>query len=170
MKKVTTLMLIAFLPIMGMAQSKSVSTFQDKYSDHEDVTYVTIKGSLFNLLGTIADYDDDENPDEDLQAFGRIADGINSMEVLKVPYYETNLKREEVASLRSSLTKEDYEEFLMVKEGKELVNVMAQGTENEIRNMLVLVENKEDFTIISINGKISMKDLSYLSKHHGDFH
>ena len=163
-------MLIAFLPLMGMAQSKSVSSFQNKYSDHEDVTYVTVKGSLFNLLGAIAEFDDDEDPDEDLQALGRIADGINSMEVLKVPYYETDLNREEVASLRNSLAKDDYEEFLMVKEGKELVNVMAQGSENEIRNMLVLVENKEEFTLISINGKISMKDLSYLSKHHGDFH
>ena len=170
MKKLTTLMIIAMLPFLAMAQSKSVSAFQDKYSDHDDVTYVTIKGSLFNLIGSIAEYDDDEDPDEDLQAFGRIADGINSMEVLRVPFYDTDLNREEIASFRNSLTKEDYEEFLMVKEGKELVNVMAQGAADEIRNMLILVEEKEDFTLICINGKLSMKDLSYLSKHHDNFH
>ena len=170
MKKLTTLMIIAMLPFLAMAQSKSVSAFQDKYSDHDDVTYVTINGSLFNLIGSIAEYDDDEDPDEDLQAFGRIADGINSMEVLRVPFYDTDLNREEIASFRNSLTKEDYEEFLMVKEGKELVNVMAQGAADEIRNMLILVEEKEDFTLICINGKLSMKDLSYLSKHHDNFH
>ena len=163
-------MIIAMLPFLAMAQSKSVSAFQDKYSDHDEVTYVTIKGSLFNLIGSIAEYDDDEDPDEDLQAFGRIANGINSMEVLRVPFYETDLNRDEVASLRNSLTKEDYEEFLMVKEGKELVNVMAQGTADEIRNMLILVEEKNEFTLISINGTLSMKDLSYLSKHHRNFH
>jgi hypothetical protein len=170
MKKLTGLMIIALLPFLVMAQSKSVSAFQDKYSDHDDATYVTIKGSLFNLIASVADYDDDENPDEDLQAFGRIADGINSMEVLSVPFYETNLNREEVGSLRKALIKEGYEEFLMVKEGKELVNVLAQGAEDEIRNMLVLVEEKENFTLISINGTLSMKDLSYFSKHHANFH
>jgi hypothetical protein len=170
MKKLATLMIIAMFPFLAMAQSKAVSAFQDKYSDHDDVTFVTIKGSLFNLIGSIAEYDDDDDPDEDLQALGRIADGINSMEVLRVPFYDTDLNREELSSLRNSLAKDDYEEFLMVKEGKELVNVMAQGADDEIRNMLILVEEKEDFTLISINGKLSMKDLSYLSKHHNNFH
>jgi hypothetical protein len=170
MKKLTGLMMIALMPFLAMAQSKSVVSFQDKYDGHEDATYVTIKGSLFNLIASVADYDDKDDPDEDLQAFGRIADGIKSMEVLKVPFYETDLNREEVAVLRKSLIKEGYEEFLMVREGKELVNVLAQGAEDEIRNMLVLVEEKDDFTLISINGTLSMKDLSYLSKNHSNFH
>ena len=161
-------MIIAMLPFLAMAQSKSVSAFQDKYNDHDDVTYVTIKGSLFSLIGSIAEYDDDA--DEDTKAMARIANGIKSMEVLQVPFYDTDLNREEVSTFRKALTKEDYEEFLMVKEGKELINVMAQGAADEIRNMLVLVEEKEEFTLISINGTLSMKDLSYLSKHHKNFH
>jgi hypothetical protein len=168
MKKLTGLMIIAMLPFLAMAQSKSVTSFQDKYSSHDDVTYVTVKGSLFNLIASIAEYDDDA--DEDTQAMARIASGIKSMEVLQVPFYDTDLNREEVATFRNALAKEDYEEFLMVKEGKELINVMAQGASDEIRNMLVLVEEKEEFTLISINGTLSMKDLSYLSKHHQNFH
>lgn len=161
-------MIIAMLPFLAMAQSKSVTNFQDKYSSHDDVTYVSIKGSLFNLIASIAEYDDEQ--DEDFQAMARIAKGIKSMQVLQVPFYETDLNREEVASFRKALAKEDYEEFLTVKDGKELINVMAQGAADEIRNMLVLVEEKEEFTLISINGTLSMKDLSYLSKHHRNFH
>ena len=168
MKKLTGLMIIAMLPFLAMAQSKSVTSFQDKYSDHDDATYVTVKGSLFNLIASIAEYDDD--PDEDTKAMARIANGIKSMEVLQVPFYETDLNREAVANFRTALTKEDYEEFITVKEGKELINVMAQGADDEIRNMLVLVEEKEEFTLISVNGTLSMKDLSYLSKHHKNFH
>ena len=170
MKKLTGLMILALLPFLAIAQSKSVTAFQDKYSNHEDATFVTIKGSLFNMIASIAEYDDEDDPDEDLQAFGRIADGIKSMEVLRVPYYDTKLSRDDVATLRKALVKENYEEFLMVKEGKEVVNVLAQGAEDEIRNMLVLVDEKDDFTLISINGSLSMKDLSYFAKHHGDFH
>lgn len=92
------------------------------------------------------------------------------MEVLQVPYYETDLTREEVSSFRNSLTKDSYEEFIMVKEGRELINVLAQGAKDEVRNMLVLVEEKDEFTVISINGKLSMKDLSYFSKNHAKFH
>ena len=161
-------MIISMLPLLAMAQSKSVTNFQDKYSSHAEVTYVTINGSLFNLIASIAEYDNDE--DEDIKAIANIADGIKSMEILRVPFYETDLNREEVASFRNSLNKENYEEFITVKEGKELVNIMAQGAEDEIRNMLVLVEEKEDFTLISINGVLSMKDLSYLSKNHHNLH
>jgi hypothetical protein len=59
---------------------------------------------------------------------------------------------------------------MMDKEGKELKNLMAQVTAEEIRNILLLLEEKEEFTLISINGTLSMKDLSYLSKHHRNFH
>ena len=163
-------MIVAMLPFMALAQSKAVSAFIDKWSGHEDATYVVVKGSLFNLVASIAKYDDGDEPDEDLQAFGRIADGINSMTVVSLPYYETDISRDEIKALRASLVKENYEEFVTVKEGKELVNVLAQGADDEIRNMLVLVEEKSEFTLISIDGKLSMKDLSYLSKHHGDFH
>lgn len=170
MKKLATLLFLALLPFMVQAQSKSVTSFMDKYSDHDDVTYVVIKGSLFNLISSIAEYDDGDEPDEDLQALGRMADGIKSMTILKVPYFETDLNRDEVKSLRANLQKENFEEFVSVKEGKELVNILAQGEEDEIRNMLVMVEEKEEFTLISINGKLSMKDLSYLSKNHDNFH
>jgi hypothetical protein len=47
---------------------------------------------------------------------------------------------------------------------------MSQGKEDEIRNMVILAEEKENFTLLSINGKLSMKDLAYLSKNHDDFH
>jgi hypothetical protein len=166
MKKLTGLMIIALLPFMVLAQSKAVVDFQDKYSNHEDVTHVTIKGPLFSFLASLADYDDDP----EAQAFARVADGIKSMDILQVPFYETDLNREEITSLRKSLQKDNYEELIMVKEGRELVNILAQGGEDEIRNMLILVEKKDEFTLLSINGKLSMKDISYLSKHHNNFH
>ena len=123
MKKLTAIMIIALLPAVVMGQSKTLDSFIDKYIDHEEVTYVQIKGSLFNLISSIAEYDNGEEPDEDLQAIGRIADGIESMVVLSVPYYDTNISKEEVTSLKSGLAKEKYEEFIKVKDGKELVSV-----------------------------------------------
>lgn len=163
-------MIIALLPALAIAQSKSVDAFIDKYIDHEDVTYVQIKGSMFNLISSIAEYDNGEEPDEDLQAIGRLADGIKSMVVLQVPYYDTDLSKDEVASLRSALAKEKYEEFVKVKEGKELITVMAQGSGDVVSNGLILVEERDEVTLISFDGTMSIKDLNYLGKNHGNWH
>ena len=170
MKKLSAILLLAALPLLVSAQSKSVTSFMDKYIDHDDVTYVQVKGSLFKLISSIAEYDNGEEPDEDIQALGRISSGIKSMTVLKVPFYETDLSKDEVSALRSNLTKEKYEEFIRVKEGKELITVMAQGSGSEVNNGLIMVEEKDGLTLVSFNGTILVKDLNYLSKHHNDWH
>lgn len=166
MKKLTTILLIALLPVVALAQSKSVIDFQSKFSSDPDVTTVLIKGPLFKFIASIAELDDN---DPEMEAIGRIANGIKSMEVFSVPFY-TDLNREDISTLRNELKKDGYEELLFVKEGKDLVNIMSQGKEDEIRNMVILAEEKENFTLLSINGKLSMKDLAYLSKNHDDFH
>ena len=166
MKRLTGLILALALPIVMMAQSESVEKFQDKYSEDRDATFVSIRGSLFNFVASIADFDDDPES----QAIGRIADGIKSMQVLRVPYFESDLSRTEVSALKSALAKEKYEELMSVKEGREYVNILAQGSASEIRNMLILVDNKDEFTLINIEGKLSMEDLSYLSKNHRNWH
>lgn len=157
--------MIALLPVMTLAQSESVKSFRNQYDNNPDVTSVLIKGPLFKFLASIAGNDDDP----ETQAFARIAKGIKSMEVLSIPFY-TDLNREDISTLRNDLKNDQYEELLIVKDGKDLVNIMSQGKEDEIRNMVILVEDKENFTLLNINGKLSMKDLAYLSKNHNDYH
>jgi phosphatidate phosphatase PAH1 len=73
-------------------------------------------------------------------------------------------------ALRASLNKEKYEEYMRVKEGKELITVMAQGSGKEVTNGLIMVEEKDGLTVVSFDGTILVKDLNYLSKHHSDWH
>jgi hypothetical protein len=166
MKRLTGLALAIALPLTMMAQSKTVARFQDQYSGDRDATFISIKGSLFNFFASIADIDDDP----EAQALGRIAAGIRSMQVLQVPFFESDLSRTDIEKLKHSLAKEDYEELMSVKDGKEYVHILAQGSASEIRNMLILIEDKNDFTMISINGKLAMEDLAYLSKNHNNWH
>ncbi len=166
MKKLTTMMLLALLPFAGSTQSKAVTSFQQKYADNRDVTHVSINGPVFGFLASLAEYDDDP----DAQAFANVAAGIKSMEILQVPYYETGLDRDEVTDLRHHRAKDGYEELVTVRDGRERVNIMAQGNEDELRNMLILAEEKDHFTLLSIKGRLSMKDLSYLAENHRSFH
>ena len=167
MKRLATLVLMALmLPLITLGQSQAVEDFQNKYKDDRDASFVTIQGSLFNFVASIADVDDDP----DAQAIGRIADGIDAMQVLSVPYFEADVSKADVSNLKSSLKKEKYESLMSVKDGKEFVDVMAKGSGSKLSDIIIMVDNREQFTLISLDGSLSMEDLSYLSKNHKDWH
>ena len=166
MKKLSGLIIALILPLTILAQSPSVEKFQDKYRGEKHASFVTIEGSLFNFVSSFADVDDDP----DLQAFGRIADGIRSMQVLSLNYFDVDLSKAEVADLRDDLKKEKYETLISVKDGRQFVNIMAKGSDSEIRDIVIIVDDKDDFTLLSLEGKLSTEDLAYLSRNHKDWH
>ena len=95
-----------------------------------------------------------------------MADGIKSMQIISLPKYEVGLDSDEIKSLKSSIKKESYEELMNIKEGKETTVIYSQGKEDEVRNMLILVEEKNEFALINIDGVLKMKDLAYIASHH----
>ncbi len=109
---------------------------------------------------------DNEEMDPDLQAIARIADGLTSMQILTVDKYDVGVTSEEISSLKKSLSKDGYESLMSMKEGRQQVNFMAQGESDELRNMLIVVDDKEEFVLISIEGVLSSEDLSYISRQH----
>lgn len=162
MKKTTLIVTLALIASVGYSQSKSVESFKNKYKDDRDATVVTLQGNIFRLIGSIAEYSDDE----DAKALSKMADGIKSMQVISLPKYETGLEDDEIKQLKSSLLKESYEELMNFREGRETVVIYSQGNEDEVRNMLILVEERNEFAVINIDGILKMKDLAYIASHH----
>ena len=162
MKKTTLIVALALIASVGYSQSKSVESFKNKYKDDRDATVVTLQGNIFRLIGSIAEYSDDE----DAKALSKMADGIKSMQVISLPKYETGLEDDEIKQLKSSLLKESYEELMNFREGRETVVIYSQGNEDEVRNMLILVEEKNEFAVINIDGVLKKKDLAYIASHH----
>lgn len=162
MKKATLIVALALVSSITFSQSKSIDSFKNKYKDDRDATKVTLQGNIFKLISSIAEYSDDE----DAQALSKIADGIKSMQILSLPKYETRLDPDEIKQLKSNIKKDSYEELMNMKEGRETVVIYSQGSEDEVRNMLILVEDKDDFVLINIDGVLKMKDLAYIASHH----
>jgi hypothetical protein len=162
MKKTTLIVALALIASIGYTQSKSVESFKNKYADDRDATVVTLQGNIFRLIGSIAEYSDDE----DAQALSKMADGIKSMQIISLPKYETGLEDDEIKQLKSNLMKESYEELMNFREGREKVVIYSQGNEDEVRNMLILVEERNEFAVINIDGILKMKDLAYIASHH----
>lgn len=149
-----------------MAQSKSADAFHNKYQGDRDATVVKLNGSIFNLVASIAAEADEA--DEDAQALARIASEINSIRVLSVPVYKSGLEPEDIKALRNDLIKEKYDELMTVRDGSDRMYFLAQGDETEVRNMYVLIQQDREFTMLSIDGRLKMSDLSYLANHHKD--
>lgn len=161
MKKLAALIITACLATVAFGQSKTVEAFQNKYKDDRDAKVVSLNGSLFELIAKIGSFDEE---DEDLQVMSRIAENIKSMNVLSIPLYKSGFTREDVEKMRKNLKGEHYEELMTVRDGADKIYFMTQGNKDQIKNMLVLVQEEEDFVLLNIDGSLQMEDLAYLAK------
>ncbi|ELR73560.1 hypothetical protein C900_02645 [Fulvivirga imtechensis AK7] len=161
MKKLITLLLLVSATSLVFGQSKTIEAFHSKYKEDRDAKVISLNGSLFKLMASIASFDES---DEDLKTIGRIADGITSMEILAIPMYKTGFDHKSLDDMRSQLKGEKYEELMTVKEGSDRIYFMTQGTNSQIKNMLVLIKEDDEFMVMNINGSLDMKDLAYLAK------
>ncbi|MCB0495956.1 MAG: DUF4252 domain-containing protein [Cyclobacteriaceae bacterium] len=167
MKKVATLLIaIALVPALAFSQSKSIAEFHAKYRNMDKTTFVDISGSMFNFVSKIAEYSEED--DEETKAAGRVLSAIKAMQVLEVPY--RIIDKTDVEKLRSSLAKEKFEELMTVKEDDSNVKIMAQGSGSKLENVTMLVDDDNSFVLITVQGTISMEDLSYFAKHQDNWH
>lgn len=163
MKKLIALLLVTGTATFAFGQSKTIEDFHSKYKDDRDAKVVSLNGGLFKLIASIADV---EESDEDVKTIARIADNITSMDILSIPMYESGFDSKSIDDMRSQLHKEKYEELMTVKEGSDRIYFMTQGTGSQVKNMLVLIREEEEFMVMNINGSLDMKDLAYLARNH----
>ena len=170
MKKLATLLIaIAMIPALATAQTKSLAEFHSKYRDMDNTTFVDISGSLFNFASNIANYvDEDDEDKEEIEAAGRILSAIKSMQVLSIPY--RIIDKSDIKSLKSSLDKEKFESLMTVKDDDANINVMAQGSGSELKNLTFLIDDEDEFVLLTFQGTLSMEDVSYLAKNQKNWH
>ena len=168
MKTTIVITILLLVPVLLLAQSKSLEAFQKKYENDRDATVVIIKGPLFSIFAKLGEYAEEE--DKELRSIGKLADNIQSMKILSLPTYKVGIEQSEINQLKNNLIAENYEELFSAREGRKTINLFSQGNKSEIRNMVVLVNKKDDFTIMNINGNLSIKDLAVLAKNFRHFH
>ncbi|MEM7108402.1 MAG: DUF4252 domain-containing protein [Bacteroidota bacterium] len=162
MKKLVTVIFAVWIGIgFALGQSKTVREFHGKYKDDRDAKVVSLNGSLFKLMSAIASYDTE---DEDAQVIARIGDGIESMDILSVPLFDSGLQPAEFDGLKDKLKSEKYEELMNVRDGRDRVSVMTQGGTNEVKNMVILIRDEDSAVVVNVNGTLDMKDIAYLAK------
>lgn len=154
MKKVITIILLAAFPIILNAQD-FVESLIDKYQGKEGFTTVVINSALFDIAAAIDD-------DEDLQKMKGMIDNIK---IIAMEDHYSNTKINFFDEMKSQVDTKSYIELMTVKEHDTDVVFYVKYAENkDIEELLLVVGGSDDNAVISLKGKISLKQLATLSK------
>jgi hypothetical protein len=155
MKNTTSITIVfLFLSIQTFGQN-SINQFVKKYKGQENITHVSLPGWVLRLSASVVSKKEMEGVD--LKA---IAKKIAHLSILT--FDNTTPNSEDVTQLIKGLKAENYEDLIMIRHGKEKINIMIKESKDIVRQLVILVNGnkKDDFVLLSISGKFTMDDIN----------
>ena len=134
------------------AQNNVINSFVDKYKGGENVTHVNISGGLLDIISKATD----ENGERTFLS------KLNNLRVLSVPN-RAAIDVADLTALRQGIQANNYEELIRVRDGKDLVYIYLHENKNQvIEELIILVEDPEEITLVSLSGLMYYSDLQKL--------
>lgn len=129
---------------------KAQQSFFDKYAEMEGVTSVYISKSMLNLLPNM-------NGSINGVYIGNIANRLDNIQILSCdePTIISKL-RKETSHIN---TKNGYEELMRIREDGEKTTIYFRDKKNEKKEFVLLVDQKDELTIISIVGNLTLQEI-----------
>lgn len=134
-----------------LAQPTAVQKLFNKYAGQQGFTVVDINSSLFNLLKSS---DEDNN---ELNKPGK----LNHVKILVQEEYrdkQLNFYNE----VMNNLPAEEYKELMVVKDSDQDMKILMKDDDDFIQEMLLVVGGEDDNVLIYISGNFNLEDLSEL--------
>ncbi|MGC9373719.1 MAG: DUF4252 domain-containing protein [Bacteroidales bacterium] len=154
MKRISIIIAILIFPFLTNAQD-FVDQLIGKYQKKKGFTTVVVNKNLFDIVAAM-----DEN-DEDLQQMKGMIDNI------RIIAMEDDLNPENINFYQEIINQVDtksYQELMTVKETDNDVVFYAKYAGNDIEELLLIAGGKDENAVISIKGKINLKEMASLSK------
>lgn len=151
MKKIITIVVIALFPFMLNAQD-FVDNLINKYQGEKGFTTVEINSSLFDIAAAI-------DNDDDLQ---KMKGMINSIRIIAMEDH-SNSEINFFDEMKAQVDTKAYIELMTVKEQDNNVVFYSKYAGKDIEELLLVVGGNDDNAVISIKGKINLKELASLS-------
>ncbi len=147
-----------FAPVFLGAQTPTDALF-DKYSGREGITSVYITQNMFSLF---ADIDTEEDEEE----FTDLVKNLKYIKILSIEndslgkYKDVNFYNDVMKGKSAA----NYEDLMIIKKDGKDVNFLITKDGKVIKELLMLVNGKNEKVLISIQGDIDLKSISKLSK------
>ena len=152
MKKIIAIVVLAALPAILSAQD-FVDNLIDKYQGKSGFTTVVINSALFDIVAAIDD-------DEDLQKMKGMIDNIRII-AMEDNFHNTNINFFD--EIQSQVDTKSYVELMTVKESDNDVVFYVKYAGKDIEELLLIAGGHDDNAVVSIKGKINLKQLASLS-------
>lgn len=158
MKTTMIFSLCLLLTTMGMSQSQAVMDFHNKFKDNGKYLSLKIEGGLLKMLSNIETNDKDTR--EMLDAMNKI-DAIN---VHCVERKDSGFDESEIKDFKRDIYKENFDELMIVRDGDSDIDFLIKEKKGKISDLLFLVDEPDEFVIVSISGDIDLKTIGRITK------
>jgi len=145
--KYILLALCLFCASMGFAQNKLF----DKYADMDNVTSVYISKAMFKMMPQI------DNVGVDLM---NLKGKIESLQLV------TTDNKDRAAQMKkdfSQMVASQLQELMRVKDDKSRVHFYSNMQGDQIKELILLVDDEDNFTAIQLIGNFTLKDIQDIS-------
>ncbi|SEW50811.1 DUF4252 domain-containing protein [Chitinophaga arvensicola] len=143
------------------AQDKSLRQFRNKYKGSAEVHTLKVGNFAFKLGSLCLSFD---NTDSDAKA---LRHAIKNVQRVKM-YTISNVKggtvsQDDIADLKSNLQRNENFDLLMeVREKGSLVHILNKGKDDELGNVVMLVQDENEFLIVNLQTSLKMSDINEL--------
>ncbi len=157
MKNIFLVLLTMVFSLTLSAQSSFDSIF-DQYEGQKGFTSVTVTKRMFTLFAQATDITiEDQHLDE-------IISDLNGIKILSFEGNDVSTKNAFEKKSKSTLSNNNFEELMRVREEDEDVRIMVKEKNNIIEELVIFVSEKKKVALISLSGIIDLDKISKLSK------
>ncbi len=140
------------LTCSAMSFAQNSSKLFEKYTDVDGVTSVYISKAMFNMMPAIEDI------------------GLNLMNMkgkVESLYTITTSRKDLIPQMRnefSQLVGKTHEELMRVRDGKSKVTFYANMNGENVKDLLMIVDDENNFIIMQLVGRFTLQDIQEITK------
>jgi CRISPR/Cas system CMR-associated protein Cmr5 small subunit len=140
---------------LTFAQNNTFGNLFDKYENEDDVTVVSISKAMFKMI-----------PNNISTGNVDIKDIVPKIESLLILTSDKKYMKEKMYSDFKKITENDksYEELMRIKDGKTNVTFNAKKSGDIIKELIMIVNEEENFVAIQILGNFTIEDVQKITK------
>jgi hypothetical protein len=155
--KTKSLLLMIYLLCSSIiyAQSGTINKLFDKYENEDNITVISISKAMFNIIP--------KNINTGNVNLKNIIHKIESMRI--ITSNNADLKEKMNSEFKLSVNgNKDYEELMRVKDGKSNIIFNVKRKENLINELILLINDENDFVAIYITGNFTLNNIQDIIK------
>ncbi len=148
----TLIFMASLVPQLSLAQSSYVDQVFDQFSADENFTYVNISGHMLQIMSN-----------RHGERGRSVASKMDRIRILTSNQVDNESVSQAFSNLSSTLMNRDFDELMEIRDGGSHFRFLTTGENDRISQFLLIGNDQSQHILISIEGDLSLDDLSQSS-------